>query len=152
MVFADRSWSALALARWCCIFGAIGLLVGVGVAIDDGDLVALFVVPPLVGTLGLLPGAAHATWWALGPGRVTYAVDADGHFVCRRGHRVMRRWPCAHVVELTMTAPMDWFGVLISGWFGWADVLPDAYIKINNGDRWSPLNGTHRLPSGMSPK
>jgi len=38
------------------MFGAIGLLVGVGVAIDDGDLVALFVVPPLVGLFPVAVG------------------------------------------------------------------------------------------------
>lgn len=144
---ADRTRSVAALGRWCCMFGALGMVVGVGMVSAGESAAALFFAPLVLAVLGLIPGTVHATWWALGPGRVTYAVESDGDFTCLRGQRVVRRWPCADVVDVVLTDPMDWPGTLLTGWFGWVDVVPSAVITIDTGDRWSPVNGTHNLPS-----
>lgn len=147
MVHADRSRSAVALIRCSCIFGGVGLVLGLGMVVSGESAAALLIAPLGLAALGLIPGGVHATWWALRPGRVTYAVESDGDFVCLRGQRVVRRWPCAHIVKVALMDPMDWPGTLLSGWFGYMDVLPSAWITINTGDRWSPVNGTHGLPS-----
>ncbi len=147
MVRADRSRSVLACIRCSCIFVGVGLLVGLGVLVSGESAAASLVAPLCLATVGLIPGTVHAIWWALRPGRVTYAVESDGDFVCLHGQRVVRQWPCAHVVKVALMDPMEWPGTVFSGWFSHITVLLSAWITINTGDRWSPANGTHGLPS-----
>ena len=147
MVRADRSRAAVALVRWSVGAAALGLVVGIGMAFDgDGDEAGLLLAPLLFAVGGLLPGSVHAAWWAMGPGRVSYAVEGNW-FLCRRGDRVVRRWPCTEVVAISMTNPLSWPGALLDGWLGYGDVVPDAWVTIVTADRWSPQNGQHQLPS-----
>lgn len=90
MVRADRSRSVLACIRWSCIFVGVGLLVGLGMLVSGESAAASLVAPLCLATVGLIPGTVYAIWWALRPGRVTYAVESDGDFVCLHGQRVLR--------------------------------------------------------------
>ncbi len=144
VVRADRSRAVVALLRWSVGATALGLVVGIGRAFDGGA--AGLLAPLLFAVAGLVPGSVHAAWWAMGPGRVSYAVEGDWFF-CRRGGRVVRRWPCTEVVAISMEDPLTWSGALLGHWFGYLDVVPDSWVIIDTGDRWSPRNGQHHLPS-----
>ena len=146
LVTADARYWWAPLARWVAGSGVVGLIVSVGVGVDEGDW-SFAGIPVIAAVVGLPLGLVHALLWVR-PARVSYEVRGDTLFA-RRGQRTVREWPCADVefIRIAEEAGVGWEEVISSNSLSYNGLLPASEIEIRAKSRWDPHAGIHGIPT-----
>lgn len=146
LVSADARYWWKPFARRMTLGAALGVVVSVGMGLDERDW--SFVGIPFPAVVVELPlGAIHALLWVR-PLRVSYEVDGE-LLVARRGRRVVRKWRCADVrsINIAEGSGIEWADVLFTNWLLYDPLLPFSSIDVRPKSRWDQHGGEHGIPT-----
>jgi len=137
----DRWLTLLAVVKFAGVGAMVGIVVGVGMALDGETKWSLLLAPLTVAAGGAvtLGFVLALTWWAF-PGRVTYEVS-DGFLVARRGRWVRKRIAVDRIAEIEFDEDIDASDLALTGWFGYTSPIPGLVVTLTvTPDRWDVTN------------
>jgi len=149
-VHADRRLALLAIAKFAAIGALLGLVLGVGFAVEGKATmwVAILLVPlGLALVCGATLGSVSAVSWSLLPGRMTYSLE-DGLLTARRGQWIRKQVPVERIADLDFDQQIEWTHLVFFGWVR-ASPIPSLRLTLTaTADKWDPSNSASiGLPS-----